>query len=68
MITELNLSPAGQTAAILVLMGLLWLALKHRPARIILYEPKVEPVEESTPMDLKPDYGRYIWLAGRYYN
>lgn len=68
MITELNLSPAGQAVAILVLLGLLWLALKHRPARISLYEPKTEPVEESTTMELTPDYGRYIWLAGRYYN
>lgn len=68
MITELNLSPAGQAVAILVLLGLLWLVLKHRPTRISLDEPKTRAVEESTPMELNPDYGRYVWLAGRYYN
>lgn len=68
MITELNLSPAEQTVAILVLLGLLWLVLKHRPTRIALDEPKARAVEESTSMDLNPDYGRYVWLAGRYYN
>ncbi|WP_303977236.1 hypothetical protein [Streptococcus danieliae] len=68
MITELNLSPTGQAVAILVLLGLLWLVLKHRPTRIALDEPTNEPVEESTAMELNPDYGRYVWLAGRYYN
>lgn len=68
MITELNLSPTGQAVAILVLLGLLWLVLKHRPTRISLDEPTNDPVEESTTMELNPDYGRYIWLAGRYYN
>lgn len=68
MITELNLSPAGQAVAILVLLVLLWLVLRYRPTRISLDEPKTEPVEETTTMELNPDYGRYIWLAGRYYN
>ncbi|MBF8969547.1 hypothetical protein I1A59_00935 [Streptococcus mitis] len=61
--TELNLSPAGQAVAILVLLVLLWLVLKHRPTRISLDEPKPETVEESTPMDLNPDYGHYIRLG-----
>ncbi len=68
MITELNLSPTGQAVAILVLLGLLWLVLKHRPTKISLDEPTNEPVEESITMELNPDYGHYIWLAGRYYN
>lgn len=68
MITELNLPPVGQAVAILVLLGLLWLVLRHRPTRISLDEPTSEPMEESTTMDLTPDYGRYVWLAGRYYN
>lgn len=68
MITELNISPTEQAVAILVLLGLLWLVLKHRPVRISLDEPTSEPVGESTPMVLNPDYGRYTWLAGRYYN
>lgn len=68
MITELNLSLTGQAAAILVLLVLLWLVLGYRPTRISLDEPKTKPVGETTTMELNPDYGRYVWLAGRYYN
>lgn len=68
MITELNLSPAGQAVAILVLLGLLWLILAIKPTKIILDEPIEEGVNESVTLELNPDYGRYIWLAGRYYN
>lgn len=68
MITELNLSPAGQAVAILVLLGLLWLILAIKPTRITLDEPIEEGVNELDTLELNPDYGRYIWLAGRYYN
>ncbi|MHB9781421.1 hypothetical protein ACXM1Q_001540 [Streptococcus sp. 10F2] len=68
MITELNLSPAGQAVAILVLLGLLWLILAIKPTRMSLEEPIEETVNESDTLELTPDYGRYVWLAGRYYN
>lgn len=68
MITELNISPTGQAVAILFLLGLLWLILAIKPTASSEDEPTTEPVEESTTMDFNPDYGRYIWLAGRYYS
>lgn len=68
MITELNLSPAGQAVVILVLLGLLWLILAIKPTRMSLEEPLEETVNELDTLEITPDYGRYVWLAGRHYN
>ncbi|MBF0699154.1 hypothetical protein [Streptococcus danieliae] len=62
---ELYLSIHDQLLTLLVLFLLLGLTVFHR-------KPKIETTEETRATkqetELTPDYGRYIWLAGRYYN
>ena len=53
-----------------VVVFLLW--KWDNPNFIVLPEPKEEPEhapQETNELDqLNPDYGRYVWLAGKRYN
>ncbi|NYS33613.1 hypothetical protein HZZ02_07540 [Streptococcus danieliae] len=65
---ELYLSTHGQLVTLLVLLLLLVLTVFHRKTREQAGELEARATEQETGLELTPDYGRYIWLAGRYYN
>lgn len=67
MITELNLQPEQLVGLGVVLLFILTWIVRHVGQLEVTKKP--ETVTESTPENqLNPDYGRYVWLAGRYYN
>lgn len=60
---------------VLIIVGavvLIFLLVWDRPEPFVLPEPKEEPdhaPQETNELDqLNPDYGRYVWLAGKRYN
>ena len=60
---------------VLIIVGavvLIFLLVWDRPEPFVLPEPKEEPepeIQETNELDqLNPDYGRYVWLAGKRYN
>ncbi len=65
MTTELYLSTHDQLLTLLVLLLLLVIMVFYRKPKTAAEEQERAPEQET---ELNPDYGRYIWLAGRYYN
>lgn len=67
MITELNLQPEQLVGLGVVLLLILTWIVRHVGQLEVTKKPETdtEPTLES---QLNPDYGRYVWLAGRYYN
>lgn len=51
---------------------LIFLLVHDRPEPFVLPEPEEEPTPETQEVNeldqLNPDYGRYVWLAGKRYN
>ncbi len=65
---ELDLTPGQYLVFILITLGLLAYELYRFYNDSEMIELPDKPQEEPKSQQLNPNYGAYIWLAGRRYN